>query len=289
MTALLKPVRSITGLSSRVRTQRTSKPCVPLVVGNTTMLLARRHLDRASGRNSFLPALGPVVFPWTVLKSRRPTSVLKGAAPVTRWFAEKGTLNKRGRVLSFPSLQLRGERGDLQRSGDTLMNDDDKILTWFSDGSKLSPVTREQARKTSNPTGKNYQQWKHRQLERNRRREKWLNRIHKKELPRNHVNDKRKYYRQEYLKSEHWRLLKQQALLRYNSCGICGNHSVDVHHVSYRNLYDVTLEDLRTVCRRCHSEIHRLIENGTLRLSDRMASSWKWSLTRQAVLRSLAV
>ena len=32
---------------------------------------------------------------------------------------------------------------------------------------------------------------------------------------------------------------------------------MDVHHIGYKNLYDVTVNDLTTLCRRCHDELHK--------------------------------
>jgi len=77
------------------------------------------------------------------------------------------------------------------------------------------------------------------------------------DLAANHVNDKRAYYRGEYLKSAHWKQLRAAKLSRNPVCEICGTaRHVDVHHLRYRSLYDVTLEDLKTLCRWHHSAEH---------------------------------
>jgi phage terminase large subunit GpA-like protein len=75
---------------------------------------------------------------------------------------------------------------------------------------------------------------------------------------KNHiVTDRRFYYRSEYLKSDHWKLLKKSKLNQINCCEICGsNLNLDVHHLNYKNLYDVTEEDLQVLCRFHHEEIH---------------------------------
>lgn len=73
------------------------------------------------------------------------------------------------------------------------------------------------------------------------------------------------YYRSVYLKSEHWFTLRIRRLaLSKGLCAICSHRSLsnDVHHISYStSLFEVDAKtDLRVVCRKCHSEIHRLID-----------------------------
>jgi 5-methylcytosine-specific restriction endonuclease McrA len=75
------------------------------------------------------------------------------------------------------------------------------------------------------------------------------------------LTNKRDYYRQEYLKSEHWTRLKGEKLARNPHCERCPSTlMLDVHHSRYRNLYDVTVADLLTLCRRCHDYEHARIE-----------------------------
>jgi hypothetical protein len=79
-----------------------------------------------------------------------------------------------------------------------------------------------------------------------------------KKSKRRRCNDNRRYYRTEYLKSEHWRSLRASKLRESPVCEKCGtNNHLDVHHVNYNNLYDVRLSDLKTLCRRCHHELHK--------------------------------
>ena len=81
------------------------------------------------------------------------------------------------------------------------------------------------------------------------------------EFPENHVNDKREYYRKEYLKSEYWKDLKAKKFEQVNQCEKCGEqHLLDVHHLNYKNLYDVELCDLQVLCRFCHKRIHEIID-----------------------------
>lgn len=77
-------------------------------------------------------------------------------------------------------------------------------------------------------------------------------------IPENFVNDKRQYYRKEYLKSEHWKQLKHAKLVRSPICERCGSKDrVEPHHLRYKNLFDVTVDDLETLCRKCHVKEHR--------------------------------
>ena len=81
------------------------------------------------------------------------------------------------------------------------------------------------------------------------------------EFKKNHTNNKREYYRNEYLKSEHWKNLKYEKLNKICYCEKCGNkNNIDVHHLNYKNLYDVKLEDLQVLCRKCHSNEHNYEE-----------------------------
>jgi len=75
--------------------------------------------------------------------------------------------------------------------------------------------------------------------------------------PANLVTDKRDYYRTVYLKSDHWKALKAAKLKANPFCEKCGaNYLLDVHHLNYRNLYDVLLSDVQTLCRGCHHLEH---------------------------------
>jgi len=67
----------------------------------------------------------------------------------------------------------------------------------------------------------------------------------------------RNEYRNEYLKSEHWKELREKKLNINPICEKCGSDKrVEPHHLNYKNLYDVQLEDLRSLCRKCHKYIH---------------------------------
>lgn len=78
-----------------------------------------------------------------------------------------------------------------------------------------------------------------------------------RKVPTNHVTDKRKYYRTVYLRSPHWKALKTAKLIANPTCEKCGaDYLLDVHHLRYKNLYDVELSDVQTLCRGCHHKEH---------------------------------
>ena len=96
-------------------------------------------------------------------------------------------------------------------------------------------------------------------------------------LKPNHVNDKRRYYREEYLKSEHWAGLKASKLRRHPFCQSCGGEScLDVHHIRYKDLYNVELSDLLTLCRSCHETLHKWMRESKY-------ETWDWN-TKQTGL-----
>lgn len=71
------------------------------------------------------------------------------------------------------------------------------------------------------------------------------------------------FYRFKYLRSEHWQNLRIAKLAKHDAkCCICRERDLsnDVHHIHYRNLYDVTLDDLRVLCRKCHNDVHRILD-----------------------------
>jgi hypothetical protein len=60
--------------------------------------------------------------------------------------------------------------------------------------------------------------------------------------------------RQEYYRSPEWQYTRRQKLEQVgNRCERCGKAGrLDVHHLSYDNLYDERMEDLKALCRDCH-------------------------------------
>jgi len=82
----------------------------------------------------------------------------------------------------------------------------------------------------------------------------------------NQLLDMTKEQYQVYLQSPHWKQLRAEKWKRsHKRCGICGSkEQLQVHHMVYRQIYDVQLTDLRVLCDTCHETTHRLINAGRL-------------------------
>lgn len=62
-----------------------------------------------------------------------------------------------------------------------------------------------------------------------------------------------------YLETDDWRQIRQQILMRDNyTCVMCGrtNCKLFVHHKTYRRWSKENLNDLITVCYKCHQTCH---------------------------------
>lgn len=71
------------------------------------------------------------------------------------------------------------------------------------------------------------------------------------------TNDHRDWYRNVYLLSEHWKSLRKSKLSANPTCELCPSKDTpDVHHLRYKNLFDVEVSDLMTLCRSCHDQEH---------------------------------
>lgn len=69
-----------------------------------------------------------------------------------------------------------------------------------------------------------------------------------------------KSWYQRYLCTAHWRAVRGMALCRDGyRCRACGTtRALQVHHLTYKHLGHEQdhLEDLKTLCRRCHRRAH---------------------------------
>lgn len=67
-----------------------------------------------------------------------------------------------------------------------------------------------------------------------------------------------KYNYSKYLESDNWKKIREQVLQRDNhKCTVCGTtDNLVIHHISYDNIGNEKIEDLITVCEKCHNEIH---------------------------------
>lgn len=74
------------------------------------------------------------------------------------------------------------------------------------------------------------------------------------------------FYRENYLKSDHWKFLREEKLRLNAQCEKCGSlRLLDVHHKDYKGLYDVKISDLQTLCRKCHDKEHKKIKTHKLK------------------------
>lgn len=71
----------------------------------------------------------------------------------------------------------------------------------------------------------------------------------------------------DYLSSDDWREKKhRKTKASKKRCSVCSSEdNIDLHHLNYKNLYDVELSDLRFLCRRCHFLSHRLFSEGKIK------------------------
>jgi hypothetical protein len=76
------------------------------------------------------------------------------------------------------------------------------------------------------------------------------------------------FYRNVYLNSDHWKLLREEKLATSYTCEKCGSKSnLNVHHKEYKELYDVKISDLQTLCRKCHDKEHLKRKNNNHKFS----------------------
>lgn len=86
----------------------------------------------------------------------------------------------------------------------------------------------------------------------------WWEQHHKKEP---YVKITKKYFRskEEYYKSEEWEKIRIFTLHRaQNRCQRCGaEKNLQVHHLTYDNLYNEKPQDLEVLCKKCHYRADR--------------------------------
>jgi 5-methylcytosine-specific restriction endonuclease McrA len=70
--------------------------------------------------------------------------------------------------------------------------------------------------------------------------------------------DRRTQYREVYLRSDHWKRVRREALERAgNKCQRCSaSGPLDVHHRTYKRLGGELPSDLQVLCRTCHDAVH---------------------------------
>jgi len=68
--------------------------------------------------------------------------------------------------------------------------------------------------------------------------------------------------KKDYMSSVKWDKLRKVVLKRDDyACRICGEDQapLDVHHITYKNMGRESTEQLLTVCRSCHTDIHNTL------------------------------
>lgn len=64
---------------------------------------------------------------------------------------------------------------------------------------------------------------------------------------------------QPYMQSPEWGARRLQAFEYYGKkCQACGRErNLTVHHADYTNLFNEKMDELRVLCKRCHSDLHK--------------------------------
>jgi hypothetical protein len=92
-------------------------------------------------------------------------------------------------------------------------------------------------------------------------------------------------YRFGYLKSEKWKTVRLEALVREKGkCQICGEESIsnDAHHIWYpKSIYDTTEKNLVVLCRACHSFVHQMVPE--CKTNDEEKGIREWNRFRNAI------
>ena len=64
----------------------------------------------------------------------------------------------------------------------------------------------------------------------------------------------------QYLLSPEWAGLKQLAYMKHGTKCICGRKATEIHHLTYKRIFNERLNDLIPLCGTCHGIYHELEE-----------------------------
>lgn len=81
---------------------------------------------------------------------------------------------------------------------------------------------------------------------------------------------------QVHLDSYGWRTTRKRVLRRDNyRCADCGRpHELNIHHLNYDRLGRERLEDLTTLCKRCHRDAHYYAD--CVEPTEKMLAKQRW-------------
>ena len=66
---------------------------------------------------------------------------------------------------------------------------------------------------------------------------------------------KQKYHR--YLKSKKWKAIRMKIINERENCERCwGENRLEIHHKTYKNVFNEKMEDLELLCHSCHQQHH---------------------------------
>ena len=92
-----------------------------------------------------------------------------------------------------------------------------------------------------------------------------------------------------YLNSSDWKLKRKAKLATTRRCAICGSEeNIDIHHLIYKDLFNVERKDLRVLCRRCHFLTHDLFDKGLIKFNSTNHNS-RFTLIKTAVKKYLGI
>ena len=97
----------------------------------------------------------------------------------------------------------------------------------------------------------------------------------------------------DYLKTNDWHKKRLEKLCRSGGtkrrCAICGSvYNLHIHHLNYKNLFDVSQTDLRILCKRCHFLAHDLYKQGLIVFRGNNHHS-RFAITKSAVKKALNI
>lgn len=96
----------------------------------------------------------------------------------------------------------------------------------------------------------------------------------------------RKEFYDAYLATEHWASLRNKVLdQRGRVCENCELRPMElhVHHLFYRNLYNVKVKDLMILCFECHKKVHELLDSKRIIYSKGESREIRRNLTLDAL------